>query len=508
MKTALISVYDKSGVVELAQELKQLGWQLLSTGGTYKTLSDAGLEVVEVSSLTQFPELFSGRVKTLHPKIFGGILYRRDNEQDVSDVKANQLPSIDLVVNTLYPFEETIKKENITLDQVIEQIDVGGPSMIRAAAKNFKDVTIITDPSDYPQLIEQLKQNGNTTLEQRQYYAMKAFSVTAYYDALISQYFNELNHEQLPETLVLGYKKLDSLRYGENPHQQAASYVKSEVKPSFIMAAKQLHGKALSFNNIYDANGAVKIVKEFNEPTAVAIKHANPCGVGSADNIFDAYQKAYECDTESIFGGIVALNRPVEKDLAEKLSEIFLEIVIAPKFTDEALEVLTKKKNIRLLELDTLQQDHESLAYKQVEGGLLVQETDVKLHDKFETVTDLSVDEQTKKDLEFAWKVVKHISSNGVVLVKDNATIGLGLGFVNRYFATQEALLRAGKKAQGAVLGSDGFFPFPDSMQALGAAGVKAVIQPGGSIKDNEVIKEANNQKITMVLTGMRHFRH
>lgn len=508
MKTALISVYDKSGVVELAQELKQLGWQLLSTGGTYKTLSDAGLEVVEVSSLTQFPELFSGRVKTLHPKIFGGILYRRDNEQDVSDVKANQLPSIDLVVNTLYPFEETIKKENITLDQVIEQIDVGGPSMIRAAAKNFKDVTIITDPSDYPQLIEQLKQNGNTTLEQRQYYAMKAFSVTAYYDALISQYFNELNHEQLPETLVLGYKKLDSLRYGENPHQQAASYVKSEVKPSFIMAAKQLHGKALSFNNIYDANGAVKIVKEFNEPTAVAIKHANPCGVGSADNIFDAYQKAYECDTESIFGGIVALNRPVEKDLAEKLSEIFLEIVIAPKFTDEALEVLTKKKNIRLLELDTLQQDHESLAYKQVEGGLLVQETDVKLHDKFETVTDLSVDEQTKKDLEFAWKVAKHISSNGVVLVKDNATIGLGLGFVNRYFATQEALLRAGKKAQGAVLGSDGFFPFPDSMQALGAAGVKAVIQPGGSIKDNEVIKEANNQKITMVLTGMRHFRH
>lgn len=508
MKTALISVYDKSGVVELAQELKQLGWQLLSTGGTYKTLSDAGLEVVEVSSLTQFPELFSGRVKTLHPKIFGGVLYRRDNEQDVSDVKANQLPSIDLVVNTLYPFEETIKKENITLDQVIEQIDVGGPSMIRAAAKNFKDVTIITDPSDYPQLIEQLKQNGNTTLEQRQYYAMKAFSVTAYYDALISQYFNELNHEQLPETLVLGYKKLDSLRYGENPHQQAASYVKSEVKPSFIMAAKQLHGKALSFNNIYDANGAVKIVKEFNEPTAVAIKHANPCGVGSADNIFDAYQKAYECDTESIFGGIVALNRPVEKDLAEKLSEIFLEIVIAPKFTDEALEVLTKKKNIRLLELDTLQQDHESLAYKQVEGGLLVQETDVKLHDKFETVTDLSVDEQTKKDLEFAWKVAKHISSNGVVLVKDNATIGLGLGFVNRYFATQEALLRAGKKAQGAVLGSDGFFPFPDSMQALGAAGVKAVIQPGGSIKDNEVIKEANNQKITMVLTGMRHFRH
>lgn len=508
MKTALISVYDKSGVVELAQELKQLGWQLLSTGGTYKTLSDAGLEVVEVSSLTQFPELFSGRVKTLHPKIFGGILYRRENEQDVSDVKANQLPSIDLVVNTLYPFEETIKKENITLDQVIEQIDVGGPSMIRAAAKNFKDVTIITDPSDYPQLIEQLKQNGNTTLEQRQYYAMKAFSVTAYYDALISQYFNELNHEQLPETLVLGYKRLDSLRYGENPHQQAASYVKSEVKPSFIMAAKQLHGKALSFNNIYDANGAVKIVKEFSEPTAVAIKHANPCGVGSADNIFDAYQKAYECDTESIFGGIVALNRPVEKDLAEKLSEIFLEIVIAPKFTDEALEVLTKKKNIRLLELDTLQQDHESLAYKQVEGGLLVQETDVKLHDKFETVTDLSVDEQTKKDLEFSWKVAKHISSNGVVLVKDNATIGLGLGFVNRYFATQEALLRAGKKAQGAVLGSDGFFPFPDSMQALGAAGVKAVIQPGGSIKDNEVIKEANNQKIAMVLTGMRHFRH
>lgn len=320
--------------------------------------------------------------------------------------------------------------------------------------------------------------------------------------------YSEIKVKHSTMVLVLAYKKKQDLRYGENPHQKAASYVSSQIEPSSIMAAKQLHGKELSYNNIYDANGAVKLVKEFSEPTAVAIKHANPCGVGSADTIYDAYIKAYECDDQSIFGGIVALNREVEKDLALKLSEIFLEIIIAPKFSEQALDILTKKKNIRLLELDTLNHSNESLTFKHVEGGLLLQESDQTLYESLEEVTEIKPNQKMLSDLEFGWKVAKHISSNGVVLVKDKATIGLGLGFVNRYFATQEALSRAGEKAQGAILASDGFFPFSDSMQALGDAGVVGVIQPGGSIKDQEVIDEANKQNISMVMTKMRHFRH
>lgn len=510
MKRALISVFDKSGIVEFAKELIDLGFEIISTGGTYKALKEADLQVLEVEDITKFPEIFDGRVKTLNPLIHGGILYRRDREEDIKTLEENQIGSIDLVVNNLYPFEETVKKSGISEAEVIENIDIGGPSMIRAAAKNFKFVTALVDPKDYKRVLEELRDMGETSLETRKYLARKVFNYTAYYDSLISSYFNQVEDVKFPEYLTLGFKEESGLRYGENPHQEAAFYREAGKTSGTLAGAKQLHGKELSFNNINDSNGALEALKMFEDPTIVAVKHANPCGIGSGDSLLEAYIKAYDCDPISIFGGIIASNREIARDVAEKISEIFIEVVMAPSFTEEALEILSKKKNIRLLEIeDILDNDYRELDCKKVLGGFLVQDRDTILfQEELDYITNRKPSEEELKDLKFAWACAKVVKSNGVVLVKDRATIGIGLGEVNRVWAVENAVERAGEKARGAVLASDGFFPFKDSIEALAKAEVAAVIQPGGSIRDEEVIVECNKNDMAMVLTHMRHFKH
>lgn len=509
MKRALISVYDKTGIVEFAKELKGLGWQIISTGGTYKELKEAGIEVIDIEDITGFPEILEGRVKTLNPYIHGGILFKRDNKDHVDTLEKLNIGPIDLVVNNLYPFEETIKDGNASHEDIIENIDIGGPSMIRAAAKNYKYVTVIVDPKDYPRVLKELKEEGETKLETRLYLARKVFNYTAYYDNLISNYFNELEKAEFPEYVTFGYKLKNQLRYGENPHQKAAFYQSPMAGETTIARANKLHGKELSFNNINDGEAALNIVKEFHEPTIVAIKHTNPCGIGSGKDLLEAYIKAYECDTESIYGGIVAANRKIDTAVAKEMSKIFLEVVIAPAFTEEALEILTKKKNIRLLEVGEFAVDKEDMEFKHVTGGLLLQEKDmVQLLDSFQVVTDRKPTEEEMEDLLFAWKAVKNVKSNGVVIAKNKGTIGIGLGEVNRFWAVENAIKRAKEKVVGSVLASDGFFPFRDSIEILGKAGVTAIIQPGGSIRDKDVIEEANKHNIAMIFTGIRHFKH
>ncbi len=510
MKRALISVFDKTGIVDFARELENLKFEIISTGGTFKTLKEAGISVKEVEDITEFPEILDGRVKTLNPLIHGGILYRRDDEKHKETIEKMNIGSIDIVVNNLYPFEETIKKEGVGQMEIIENIDIGGPSMIRAAAKNFEFVTTVIDPKDYIKVITELEEFGDTTFETRKYLARKVFNYTSYYDTLISNYFNEITNEEFPEYLTLGFKDKAELRYGENPHQKAAFYREVIDRKGTIADYKQLHGKELSFNNINDSNGALEALKLFSEPTAVAVKHANPCGIGSGETLLEAYQKAYDCDPMSIFGGIVALNREVGLDLANKLSEIFLEVIMAPSFSQEALEVLTKKKNIRLLEIkDIDNKDYKELDMKKVMGGFLVQNRDDKLFDEdLNCVTKKSPEKSEMDDLEFAWKVAKIIKSNGVVIVKDKATIGIGLGEVNRVWAVENAIERSGEKVKNAVIASDGFFPFKDSIEQLAKAEISSIIQPGGSVRDEEVIDEANKNNIAMIFTGIRHFKH
>lgn len=510
MKRALISVFHKDGIVEFALELKKLGWEIVSTGGTFKILKEAGIEVIEVEDVTKFPEILDGRVKTLNPYIHGGLLYRRDDENHVKTIEDMQIKGIDIVVNNLYPFEETIKKPGVTHEEIIENIDIGGPSMIRAAAKNYNDVTVIVDPSDYEKVLNELKSEGNTTIKTRQYLARKVFNYTAYYDALISNYFNEIEEVVFPEILTLAYKSKDELRYGENPHQRAAFYKEVGKIEGTLAGAIQLHGKELSFNNINDANGCIEALKEFDEPTVVAVKHANPCGIGSGENISEAYEKAYSSDKVSIFGGIIAANREIDEKVAEKVNEIFIEIVMAPSFTEKALEILTQKKNIRILKIENIiDKKYKELDIKKVLGGLLIQDKDnVLLGEELKIVTKSQPTEKEMEDLLFAWKAAKNVKSNGVVIVKDKGTIGIGLGEVNRVWAVQNAIERAGENVNGAVLASDGFFPFKDSIELLAKAGVRAIIQPGGSLKDNEVIEEADKNGIAMIITGIRHFKH
>ncbi len=510
MKRALISVFHKEGIVEFASELKKLGWEIISTGGTYKILKESGIEVIEVNNVTNFPEILDGRVKTLNPYIHGGLLYRRDNENHIKTIEDMKIDPIDMVVNNLYPFEETIKKPNVTHEEIIENIDIGGPSMIRAAAKNYKDVTVIIDPSDYEQVLNELKFEGKTTFRTRQYLARKVFNYTAYYDTLISNYFNEIEEVIFPEKLTLAYKSKEELRYGENPHQKAAFYKEVGKKEGTLAGAIQLHGKELSFNNINDANGCIEALKEFDEPTVVAVKHANPCGIGSGKDILEAYKKAYECDKVSIFGGIIAANREIDEKVAEKINQIFIEIVMAPSFTEKALEILTQKKNIRIMQIDSIiDRKYKELDIKKVLGGLLVQDKDrILLNEEIKIVTKNQPTEKQMEDLLFAWKAAKSVKSNGVVIAKDKATIGIGLGEVNRVWAVQNAIERAGEKVKGAVLASDGFFPFKDSIELLSSAGVAAIIQPGGSLKDSEVIEEADRNSVSMIITGIRHFKH
>lgn len=510
MKRALISVYDKDGIVEFAYSLKKLGWDIISTGGTYRLLKENNIDVIEVDEITDFKEILDGRVKTLNPRIHGGILFKRDNKEHRKTIEDLGILPIHMVVNNLYPFEETVNKQGVSLDEIIENIDIGGPSMIRAAAKNYQDVTVIVDPKDYNCVLAELIKDGETTNKTREYLAAKVFSYTSYYDTLIAKFFNDLVGIKFPDYLSLGYKKKEQLRYGENPHQEACLYTESSIDGGSILSGVKLHGKELSYNNINDGNAAISIIKEFERPTAVAIKHANPCGVASGENILKAYKKAYECDSESIFGGIVALNRQVDEDLAKELNKIFLEIVIAPSFSDAALEVLKGKKNIRLIKLEDISIPYKkSMDIKKIEGGLLIQDKNQDLlNDDMEISSELSPSEEDIDELVFAWKVAKHINSNGVVITKDEATIGIGLGEVNRFFAVEGAIKRAGEKAKGAYLASDGFFPFKDSIEALSIAGIRAIIQPGGSLKDDEVIEKVNEEKMIMVLTGIRHFKH
>ncbi len=509
MKTALISVYEKEGVADFTKGLVELGWRIISTGGTYKHLNDNGVEVIDVNDITDFPEILDGRVKTLHPKIHGGILYRRELQEHVNTIEKHGINSIDMVVNTLYPFEETLNNINSTHEELIEKIDIGGPSMIRAAAKNYKDVIIVTSIKDYDFILNEIKENGDLSLEERRRLSGKAFGVTAQYDSLISNYFNEINNIEYPENITFTYRLKQSLRYGENPHQSARYYERINEDAEEKTDIVQLHGKELSFNNLNDLYGAVKMLKEFEEPTAVAVKHNNPCGIASGENLYEAFKKAYEADDISIFGGIISLNRKVDESTAALLSEIFLEVVVAPSYDEKALEILTKKKNIRLLQMENI--NEVSLVKKETKdviGGILYQDRDSKsLGDKLEFVTEKRPTEEELEELLFAWKASKYINSNGVVISKDKQTIAIGQGEVRRHWAVEKAIDRAIKPLKGSVLASDGFF-FADTVEELHKVGIKAVIQPGGSVKDGDVIELANKYGIAVVFTGMRHFKH
>ena len=510
IKRALLSVSDKTGIVKLAQFLHDIGVEIISTGGTMTAIREAGIPVTYVSDVTGFPEIMDGRVKTLHPKVHGALLCVRSNPDHVRQLQELGIEYIDLVCVNLYPFKETVLKPGVTHEEIIENIDIGGPSMLRSASKNYQSIPVLCDPKDYDKVLEEIRENQETTLETRERLAAKVFRHTARYDAMIADYLTKKTHEEFPESMTITFDKVQDLRYGENPHQKAAFY--KGMNPQYSLAnATQLHGKELSYNNIQDGNAAIEILKDFEgQYAAVGVKHMNPCGVGIGENIEAAWDKAYEADSISIFGGIVALNAKVEKGLAEKLSKIFLEIIIAPDFSDEALEILTRKKNIRLMKLDTSLSVSSALKYTNVNDGLLVQEMDQHTinEEDLKCVTNRKPTEEEIKQLLFGWKVVKHVKSNAIVLVKDDMTVGVGAGQMNRVGAAKIAIEQAGEKAKGSVLASDAFFPMPDTVQEAIKAGVTAIIQPGGSIKDQLSIDECNEHGIAMVFTGVRHFKH
>jgi len=513
IKRALISVSDKTGIVELAKELSNLGIEIISTGGTAKVLEDAGLKVINISDITGFPECLDGRVKTLHPKVHGGLLAMRNNPSHMKQLEELGIETIDMVIINLYPFKKTILKEGVELEEAIENIDIGGPTMIRAAAKNYQDVVVVVDPQDYSDVLNELKASGDVSIETKFRLAYKVFEHTSHYDALIAKYLRDkLGNEFFPDTLTFTFEKAQDMRYGENPHQKAVFYREVGANKGCIASAKQLHGKELSYNNINDANGALELLKEFDEPTVVAVKHANPCGVASGDNIYDAYIKAYEADPVSIFGGIIAANREIDEKTAEEINRIFIEIVIAPSYTEKALEILSRKKNIRILELPDIAAKVPCGTYdmKKVIGGLLVQGYNNSLIDMNEIkyVTEKRPSDKQMEDLVFAMKVVKHTKSNGIVLAKNKQTIGIGPGQTNRIMAAKIAIEYGGERTKGAVMASDAFFPFPDCVEAAAAAGVEAIIQPGGSLRDQESIDACNKYGIAMIFTGMRHFKH
>lgn len=512
IKRALISVSDKTGIVDLAKELVKQGIEIISTGGTAKALEEAGIKVIGISEITGYPECLDGRVKTLHPNIHAGLLAIRENEGHMSKLRELGIETIDMVIVNLYPFRKTIEKEGVELPEAIENIDIGGPSMLRAAAKNYKYVTVVVNPEDYRKVLEEIKQNGNTSCATRFELAAKVFSHTASYDTLIGNYlWEKAGLPKYPETVTMTFEKVQDLRYGENPHQAAAYYKEMKKVGGSIAAAVQLHGKELSFNNINDANAALETLKEFDEPAVVALKHANPCGVGIGSNIYDAYIKAYEGDPVSIFGGIVALNREVDEKTALEISKIFLEIVIAPSYSEEALNIIKSKKNIRIMQLEDISSKSiTDIDIKKVGGGLLIQDADWKDFDMadIKNVTDKKPTDKEMQDMLFAWKVVKHVKSNAIVVAKDGMTLGIGPGQTNRIWAADMSLERSGDKAKGAVIASDAFFPFGDVVESAAKAGISAIIQPGGSLRDQESIDECNKAGIAMIFTGMRHFKH
>ena len=504
-KRALISVSDKTNIVEFAKGLEKHGFEVISTGGTYTHLKNNGVSCISIEDVTHFPEILEGRVKTLHPKIHGGLLSKRGNELHNKHVAENNIEYIDLVCVNLYPFEATVKKEGVSEEEIIENIDIGGPSMLRSAAKNFNDVAVVTDINDYDRVLSELEQGG-ITYETRRALAIKVFNTTASYDAAIANYFNKKDN-LVPEKLTLSYKLQDSLRYGENPHQKAYHYVQDNNESYALQNAVQLHGKEMSYNNIQDASAALDILSEFDETTCVAVKHMNPCGVATGSSVFEAYSRAYEADPVSIFGGIVAVNGKVDKETAEKMHSIFLEIILATDYDEEALEILTKKKNLRLYKLSEKNNNHEQ-QIKSVRGGILVQDFNDKLADEYESVTEKKVDETQQKDIEFGLKVVKHVKSNAIVVVKDGQTLGIGAGQMNRVGSCKIALEQAGEKAKGAVLASDAFFPMRDSADIAADYGISAIVQPGGSIRDQESIDACNEKGVAMVFSKIRHFKH
>ncbi|RQD75275.1 MAG: bifunctional phosphoribosylaminoimidazolecarboxamide formyltransferase/IMP cyclohydrolase PurH [Candidatus Syntrophonatronum acetioxidans] len=509
---ALLSVSDKRGVVDFARELSQLGFEILSTGGTARSLEEAGVPVKSVSEVTGFPEILEGRLKTLHPKIHGGILGKREDETHRNQMSEHEISPIDLVVVNLYPFAQTIAKEGVTLEEAIENIDIGGPTMVRAAAKNYLDVGVIVNPARYAEVIKEIKEKGSLSSETKFRLAVEAFTHTAEYDSVISGYLSEQLSEEnkFKDTYILPYKKAQELRYGENPQQQAAFY--REINPSLssIAMARQIQGKELSFNNINDTNAAWELVQEFTEPTVVAIKHANPCGVGTAPDLHEAYLKAYDSDPVSIFGGIIAVNKKVDLKTAQEILKIFIEVIIAPDYDKEALEAFQAKKDIRVLQAKLEEKERDELDFKKVSGGLLVQELDTVPLSKenWKIVTKRKPTERELEDLLFGMRVVKHVKSNAIVLAKNLQTIGVGAGQMNRVGAARIAIEQAGEKARGSVLASDAFFPFPDTVVEAAKAGVTALVQPGGSLKDEEAIEVANSYDMALLFTGRRYFKH
>ncbi len=516
IKRALISVTDKQGVVEFAKGLSLFGIEILSTGGTAAQLRKSGLEVKDVSDYTGFPEMMDGRLKTLHPKVHGGLLAIRENKEHMESARKHGIDMIDMVVINLYAFESTVAKEGCTLEDAVENIDIGGPTMLRAAAKNFHYVSVVTDPGDYPGILDEMAKNGGRISETTNFaLAKKVFQLTARYDAAISNYLSSLNFEgqkeQFPETLTLQFIKAQDLRYGENPHQKAVFYKERNEGPSAISSARQIQGKELSYNNIMDSDAAWQAACDFKLPAAVIMKHANPCGAAvSGSGLLDAYLKAMETDPVSAFGGIVAFNEKVDKKTAEELAKIFLEVIIAPGFDPGALEVLNAKKNLRVLEIGACESRRGGYDFRRVVGGLLVQERDAVEMDirTARVVTQRAPTDEEYEALDFGWRVVKHVKSNAIVFATKDQLIGVGAGQMSRVDSVKIALMKAQKPVKGTVMASDAFFPFRDVVDIAAEAGITAMVQPGGSIRDQESIQAANEHGMTMVFTGQRHFKH
>ncbi|MBN3033326.1 MAG: bifunctional phosphoribosylaminoimidazolecarboxamide formyltransferase/IMP cyclohydrolase [Candidatus Saganbacteria bacterium] len=514
-KYALISVYDKTGLALFARELQQLGFEFVSSGGTAKFLRQQGLRVTEVQKLTKYPHMFDGRVKTLHPMVHGGILADRTNKAHLKEIKKYKITPFDLVVCNLYPFEQVISKKNFTHDEAIENIDIGGPSLVRAAAKNYKNAAIVVEPADYPRVLKELKENGVIGLETREQLAFKAFRQTAQYDALIVRYFASVleRQEEFPSRLAIELEKVQDLRYGENPHQKAAFYRElGAAGDGRLTEARQLHGKELSFNNIVDMEAAWNCANYFADPTVAIVKHNNPCGVARAAALVEAYRRALACDPVSAYGGIIAANRRIDEATALEIAALFVEVIIAPSYTPSALEVLKKKQNIRIMELGekAISKPFRGLDYKRVSGGLLVQEPDIAQLgiNEIKVVTRREPTMAEMEDLFFAWGVAKYVKSNTIVYVKDGKTVGIGAGQMSRIDAAELGIKKAPEGVKGSVLASDAFFPFADVVELAAKNGITAIIQPGGSKRDQESIDAADRAGIAMVFTGRRHFRH
>ena len=509
-KRALVSVSDKTGLVEFVQGLQTAGWEIIATGGTQKLLEDSGITTIGISDVTGFPEICDGRVKTLHPKVHGGLLARRDEESHLQALRENGIEFIDLVCVNLYPFRQTIAKEGVSMADAIENIDIGGPSMLRSAAKNYNDVTVVCDPADYDAILAEINTIGNTNLETRLQLSAKAYTHTAQYDACIATYMRE--KAGLNEKLFLEFDLKQGLRYGENPHQSAKFYASTKTIPFSLASGKQLQGKEMSYNNIQDANAALNIARDFQEPFCVALKHMNPCGAAVAETIEEAWQKAYEADTVSIYGGIVICNRTITKEIALGMKPIFLEIVIAPDFTDEAMEIFATKKNLRVIQVDMTPSTEAIDQYVSVNGGLLVQHLDTQI----ETITadmcttKVQPDAAILADMQFGWNIVKHVKSNAIVIVKNGQTLGVGAGQMNRVGSAEIAMKQAHAAGvtEGLILASDGFLPFDDTVALAAQYGVTAIVQPGGSIRDNDCMVKADELGICMLMTGTRHFKH